>query len=171
MGVGAVFAAVLVAMVVWLRVTAVSPPSPAAATNQVLCQNMGTPPVHYSVHLDIFDAGQKEIVPAGVGLTATCDYWVHTRDTSGVIRIEAPASQAHTQFTLDDFFSVWGQPLSSNQVAQYTVQSGQQLIVFLNGKRYSGDPGKIVLKPHEDIALEIVPPVQPPPRFQWPAGL
>ncbi|MGH7777041.1 MAG: hypothetical protein ACREPI_07685 [Candidatus Dormibacterales bacterium] len=168
---GVVFAAVLVGMLVWLKLTAIPPVQPATATNQVLCQSLGNPAVHYHSHLDIFDKGQKETLPAGIGLTATCDYWLHTHDTTGVIHIEAPASQAHTKFTLADFFSLWGQPLGPQQVAQYKVGSGQSLIAFVNGKRYSGDPGSIVLKAHEDIALEIVPPLQTPPRFQWPAGL
>jgi len=130
--------------------------------------------VHYHAHLTVMYRGQPASIPANTGIPSggSCLYWMHTHDDSGVIHIEAPVGQAKRQFTLGDFFAVWGQPLSRTQVATLQVGSGNQLKVWVNGTPYTGDPSKIILKSHEQIVLEIGPPfTQPPPTFTWAAGL
>ena len=62
--------------------------------------------------------------------------------------VESPVKRT---FTLGNFFDIWGQPLSSNQVLQYS--DGKPLRVFVNGKPYTGDPRAIELQAHTLIAL------------------
>ncbi len=113
---------------------------------------------------------QRE-VSANIGLRSGCIYWLHTHDRSGVIHIEAPASQSETAFTLGDFFDVWGQPLDSTHVANLALTPSQTLVVFLDGQRYGGDPRSVPLRPHAQITLEITPPlVDPPPAYSFPAN-
>ena len=45
-----------------------------------------------------------------------------------------------------------------------------QVTVFLNGKRFSGDPRSIKLTPHALIQLDVGK-VVPPQPFTFPAGL
>lgn len=138
--------------------------------NGVECNSSEQLAVHYHAHLDILNNGQAINVPAGIGIDTAdnCLYWLHTHDTAGYIHVEAPSRVAKREFTLGDFFHVWGQPLSSQQVATIKLGSGQQLVTFVDGKRFTGDPGSIVLKSKEEIVLEITPPlVDPPPAFKW----
>jgi hypothetical protein len=38
----------------------------------------------------------------------------------------------------------------------------------VDGKPYTGDPAKVVLKSHSDVVVEIGPPfTDPPPAFDW----
>ena len=123
---------------------------------------------HYHAHLTIIQDGQERALPARIGITDTCLYWLHTHDTSGVIHIEAPAAQKDHTFTLGEFFDVWGQPLDSAHVATLNVGSGQTLVAYVDGKVYTGDPRAIPLKSHTLVVLEIQPPaVDPPPSYTW----
>ena len=84
---------------------------------------------HVHVHLQIYVNGEQRTLPAGIGILAprrtrrTVDgpfvvggaalYWVHTHDETGVVHIESPVQR---EFTLGDFFGIWGQPLGVNQL-------------------------------------------------------
>ncbi len=129
--------------------------------------------VHYHAHLSIFYRGTPVTIPAQVGIpNNSCFYWLHTHDDTGVIHIEAPSGSAHRQFTVGDFFKVWRQPLSSKQVATINLSGSDQMKVWVDGKPYSGDPSKVVLKSHTQVVVEIGPPFQdPPPSFTFPADL
>lgn len=134
----------------------------------VKCESNEQLATHYHAHLDILYQGQPVKVPAQIGIQPTCLYWLHTHDETGVIHIEAPKSEASRQFTLGEFFKIWGQPLSSKQVATIQVPAGQQLKVWVNGQPYTGDPAKVKLSSKEQIVLEIGPPfTDPPPTFTW----
>jgi hypothetical protein len=123
--------------------------------------------VHYHAHLDLFYAGRMVPVPGQVGVVQGCRYWLHTYSADGVVHVQGPAAVASRQFTLGDFFWVWGQPLSSRQVATLKVGHGQQLKAWLDGRPYAGDLAGMVLHPHDDVVLEVGPPFVPPPRFDW----
>lgn len=43
-------------------------------------------------------------VPADIGITDECMYWLHTHDTTGELHVEAPDQ---TQATLADFLEIW----------------------------------------------------------------
>jgi len=153
--------------------------TPVAANttvNNVECNSSEQLAVHYHAHLQILYNGQPVKVPTNIGIQTTCLYWLHTHNDSGTIHVESPVSQKTRVFTLGDFFQVWGQPLSSTQVATLKVGPDQQLKMYLKEDKgswqpYTGDPRKIPLKSHELIALEITPPdVNPPPDFSFQQG-
>jgi hypothetical protein len=128
--------------------------------------------VHYHAHLEILYRDQPASVPAQIGIPGNCLYWMHTHDTTGVIHIEAPKDSASRQFKLGEFFQVWGQPLSSKQVATFKTGPGEELKVWVDGQPYTGDPSQIVLKSHEQIVLEIGPPfTDPPPTYTFDPSL
>lgn len=62
---------------------------------------------HVHSHLALFVEGQEVRVPAGIGITDRCLYWLHTHATDGIIHVEAPARK---DFTLGQFFAVWASP-------------------------------------------------------------
>ena len=176
LAVGGLFLAVFLVLIVWYKVqtTSSTATNTGQPVNSIQCETGEQLATHYHSHVDILWKNQPVPIPANTGIPSgsSCLYWMHTHDDSGVIHIEAPVGQASRKFTLGDFFAVWGQPLSRTQVATLQVGSGNQLKVWVNGKPYTGDPSKIVLKSHEQIVIEIGPPfTQPPPTFSWPAGL
>jgi hypothetical protein len=135
-----------------------------------------TPPAeHYHAHLSLFASGEQIAIPRAIGiqdpilqgesvLAGSCFYWLHTHDYTGIIHVEPPAT-GHT-FTLGQFFDIWGQPLASDKVATYTGA----VTVYVDGKRYTGDPRAIVLTNHQQITLEVGTPRVAPPVYAFPAG-
>ena len=125
--------------------------------------------VHYHAHVTILYKGQPVYVPAQTGIIgSSCFYWMHTHSTSGIIHIEAPKDSASRQFTVGDFFQIWNQPLTSRQVATFSIGRGEQVKTWVDGKPYTGDPAKVVLKSHTQVVIEVGPPLtDPPPAFDW----
>jgi len=135
-----------------------------ATVDGIKCQTSEQVAYHIHAHLAIYASGDPQAVPAGIGIPGgKCLYWLHTHDASGVIHVESPAQRA---YTLGQFFDIWGQPLSTSQVGR----ASGQVTVFLNGKRFSGDPRSIKLTPHALIQLDVGK-VVPPQPFTFPAGL
>ncbi|EQD32569.1 hypothetical protein B1A_19439 [mine drainage metagenome] len=94
---------------------------------------------------------------------AGCFYWLHTHDATGIIHIETPVAR---QFTLGDFFAIWGWPLSSSDLLGHRGH----VTAYLNGKPYTGNPRQIILTEHREITLEIGNTVTPP-KYIFPLGL
>jgi hypothetical protein len=108
----------------------------------------------------------------GIDQTTQCLYWMHTHTADGVIHIEAPKSSAARKFTLGNVFDIWGKPLSSKQIGATVLTGDQKLLIFVDGKPYTGNPRNIVLGKYTQVVLEVTPPaVTPPPTFVFPAGL
>ena len=130
--------------------------------------------VHYHAHLEILNQGNDVFVPANIGITSNCFYWLHTHDNTGVIHIEAPKAEANHTYTLGNFFDVWNQPLSRTQVGTFKLAPGQKLLIFVDGKQQPDgtDPRSIGLHAHTLVVLEITPPtVDPPPSYTFAQGL
>ena len=143
---------------------ATAAPTLARRIDGIPCNNNNVT-YHVHAHLQLLFDGREVVVPANIGIdNNTCVYYVHTHDTSGEIHIEAPS---YTRFTLGNLFDIWGQPLSKSQVASLPMRKDQHVRVYLNGKRYVGDPRQIELLPHRLIALEVGPPFVPPAGFDF----
>src|SRR5450755_2267341 len=95
------------------------------------CHKDMPPTFHVHIHLSIFDpTGTQIMVPWAVGIVqpwtynhagnqvigGSCFYFLHTHDRSGIIHYEAARDFG---FTLGDFFDVWGEPLTTMNVAGY----------------------------------------------------
>lgn len=130
---------------------------------------------HIHAHLAVFVDGVPRSIPYGIGVVqptvfatpdgpfaaaTRCYYWLHTHTADGVVHVESPTRR---QYTLGDFFDIWGQPLGSTRIgpASGTVTG------YVNGTRYSGDPRAIVLSEHEDIQLDVGMPVVSPQPVDW----
>jgi hypothetical protein len=109
---------------------------------------------HIHAHLAIEHNGKAVTVPANIGFVSAayaviCIYWLHTHDDSGTIHIEAPGGN----FTLADFFAVWGQPLSATRVGPYNGH----VRASVDGLQYNGAPQDIPLRDGEQITLVVSP--------------
>jgi hypothetical protein len=106
--------------------------------------------VHYHVHVDVMVNDHVVAVPAfiGIDLTRHTISALHTHDASGVVHIE---SAKDIPFTLGQVFAEWGQPLGSDQVGPQSLGPGQELRVYRNGQRVTGDPAALRLRAHDEI--------------------
>lgn len=146
-----------------------------ATVDGISCSTSEQTAYHIHAHLAIYASGVAQTLPAGIGipgpqeiqngfvLGGKCLYWLHTHDTSGIIHIESPVERV---YTLGQFFDIWGRTLSTTQVGG---DSGT-VTVYVDGKRYHGDPRAIKLQPHTVIQLDVGT-VVPPHPYHFPAGL
>lgn len=134
---------------------------------------------HTHAHLDVFVDGKDVVVPSGIGVdidaptgidkkptldgTAT-EYYVtlcfapclsplHTHDPSGVIHTESKQDNQEP-YSLGQFFTEWGVRLDDSCVGEF-CKSDTSIAIYLNGKKYDGNPAEIKLKSHLEIAIVI----------------
>lgn len=152
-----------------------TPADPSAAAEkaglQMLSREMLA--VHYHAHLDVFSGNSRVTVPPYIGIDVNkkAITALHTHDSSGIIHIE---SADDVPFTLGQFFTEWGQPLTPTQVGQITVPAGSELRVYRNGQQVSGDPAALKLSAHDEIVVWVGPTgdkPQIPSSFDFPQGL
>ncbi|MEC5409208.1 hypothetical protein VOM14_27015 [Paraburkholderia sp. MPAMCS5] len=120
---------------------------------------------HVHAHLAIINNGQSLAVPMNVGLLSQCSYEMHTHDQTGMIHIETPTIRP---YTLGQFFDIWGQPLTSTNVAGITGN----VVAYINdngdSRRYMGDLRNIELTSMRDVTLQIgTPPISKLPIYTW----
>jgi hypothetical protein len=108
--------------------------------------------LHIHQHLDLFVAGKRVVVPAGIGIDPDGRFIspLHTHDTSGVIHVESPTVRA---FTLGEFFGVWGVRLGSGRLGGYVAGNGRALRTYVDGRPVTGDPGNVVLASHQEVVV------------------
>ena len=114
--------------------------SPSSLTiDGIECEKREHSDFHIHSHLDIFINGEKFTIPSDIGIIPnTCLYWMHTHEDSGVIHIESPENRT---FTLGQFFHIWGEKLSNNQIFDNMVEDNKTLSVYINGKKVSDGTG------------------------------
>jgi hypothetical protein len=102
------------------------------AIDGIQCNSMEQSAFHVHSHLDIIINGVYFLVPSQVGIPGNCFYWLHTHDESGKIHIEAPMLR---DFTLGQFFDIWGKKLSNDQIFNYVANANNPLHVYINGTK------------------------------------
>jgi len=120
---------------------------------------------HVHAHLAIINNGKWLALPKNIGILSSCDYEMHTHDQTGIIHIEAPSVK---NFTLGAFFDIWGEPLTSTNVAGITGD----VVAYINdngeARRYMGDLRAITLTSHRDVTLQIgTPAVSTLTTYSW----
>ncbi len=146
------------------RASAQSASAMGAPIDGISCDAQEGQRIHIHQHLVILDHGKELAIPQNIGQPAgrRCIYWVHTHTPDGIIHIEAPKDRS---FTLGDFFKVWGQPIDETHAATARAGKGSKLQVWVDGKRFTGNPAAIKLTAHRDIVIEAGPPFTKPPKF------
>ena len=200
LGIAAVLAAVLVAGIGGLAVSAAnrdrqpatSPgplaglqtgPAPWGANTADLAERLraiGIPAlspmegtaVHIHQHLDLYVDGRKVLVPAGIGIDPAVGYApLHTHDPSGVIHVESPTVRT---YTLGEFFAVWGVRITPSCLGGYCAGGGRQLRLFVDGRADRGDPTTLALAPHQELVVAFGTAAQLPSpipsTYQFPPG-
>ncbi|HEX4539521.1 MAG TPA: hypothetical protein VH112_04685 [Acidimicrobiales bacterium] len=146
----------------------------------IACQTGEQLAYHIHAHIAVYSNGALRAVPRGIGITPPtteqsssegpfiasggCFYWLHSHTQDGVIHIESPTPKI---YTLGNYFDIWQQPLSSTQVSTALGN----VVAYVNGKQYKGDPRSIPLNAHAVIQLDVGSPTVPPKSFTFPQGL
>ena len=75
---------------------------------------------------------------------------LHTHDTSGTIHVESTVDR---DFTLGQFFAVWGMPFSATCIMNYCTTGQKKLRMFVNGiENFEFD--RLVLRDGQEIVIE-----------------
>jgi hypothetical protein len=130
--------------------------------------------VHIHQHLDLWVRGRKLTVPANIGISLTEGFLspLHTHDTTGIIHVESHTAE---EFSLGQFFGVWGVPLNATTIGSLHAGGPERLRAWVNGTPLNADPTRIVLAAHQEIAIaygtEAQMPTKVPSSYAFPAGL
>ncbi len=122
---------------------------------------------HVHVALQLYDRGKRVAVPANIGISqsAGCLYWIHTHGATGFIHIEAPVVK---NFTLGQFFDIWGRDLTWQRADGVVAPHGSHVSIWVNGTAWHGNaPRTIVLRNHRMIVIQNGPPFAKPSKTQW----
>jgi hypothetical protein len=131
---------------------------------------------HIHVYVGIIENGKQIALPDGAGMknpgadsggvvnTASCFYYLHTHDASGVVHVEDPstASRSTALHTLGQFFTIWGHSLSGWTIytsGQKYAGQGSQVISNTTYTKFTGTPSSMPLYGHEVIWLESGSPI------------
>jgi len=169
-------------------------PWPAPPDPMALAQKAGLTPedaerlqFHVHAHLDVFIDAKKIVVPGGIGIDTTdpavhhgvsdgfpsyggitepcaepCISPLHTHDATGVLHTESATKKENT---LGQFFIEWDVKLDANCVGTY-CKPATPIAIFVNGKKFDGDPTAIALSDQKEIAIVIgTPPAEVPSAF------
>lgn len=132
--------------------------------------------VHIHQHLDLFVDGKPVEVPGDIGIGPQNAFisalHTHASYPPGIIHVESPTQ---VQFTLGQFFAVWGVPLSATSIGGLRETGAKKLSVFVDGKAVSADPTRIILGQRQQIVIaygtEAQLPDPVPATYDWPEGL
>ncbi len=129
--------------------------------------------MHIHQHIDIYVNGAQVEVPAEIGIPGDESFIsiVHTHDSSGIIHVESPVKK---DFTLGQFFDIWGLRFNNQCLGSYCQTTDHKLKVYVNGEAV-GDPRGLVLAPHQEIAVvygtDQDQPKSVPDHYDFAAGL
>jgi hypothetical protein len=129
-------------------------------------------------HLEVFVNRMDVVIPAGIGVTpphrrqgayvlgGSCSYPLRTTDPTGMIEIDRGRG-----LTLGQFFAAWGQPLGPRRLLGFSARGGDRVAVFVNGRRFPGDPRRVPLTRHAALMVELGGYVPPRLSYGFPPDL
>jgi hypothetical protein len=96
---------------------------------------------HIHPQLVIKADGEPYVLPANIGVTRGCMNPLHTHDSSGEIHVESPVQ---VDFTLGDFFAVWGKSIGDFGTLERLSVNGIE----------STNVENLILRDRDEILLE-----------------
>ena len=141
---------------------------------------------HVHVYVGLYVNGKQIAIPDQIGMyqpgqisngytnTATCFYYIHTHDASGMIHIESPEDQpvSASIYTLQNVLDVWGMTVGPTNVGPFMgsvrtfigrAKLGTTTVSPSSYAEYFGNPNAIALYSHEAIWFEVGAPYYTPP--------
>lgn len=108
--------------------------------------------LHIHQHMDIFIKDKKVVIPEGIGIGPGKKYFspIHVHDTTGIIHVESPILK---NFTLGQFFQIWGIQFNDQCIGIYCNDDKNKLKVYVNGDLVKTGVQNINLTAHQEIAI------------------
>lgn len=120
--------------------------------------------MHIHPILKIFIDGQAQEIPANIGVeglsgdstheqakaSATCLHFLHTHDASGTLHVESPVPM---DYSLGDFFAVWGKTFTKDQILDSKVDDKHHIHFIVDGQENS-DFENLILKDKQQIEIK-----------------
>jgi hypothetical protein len=114
-----------------------------------------------AVHVELFANRKVIIVPRGIGVAHRgCTYPVSTDTPTGVAHVRG-------RRTLGDLFRIWGRRLGPARLLTFAGR----VAVFVDGKRYHGEPQRVPLAKHSEIVVEVGGYLPPHRSYLFPKGV
>lgn len=133
-------------------------PAPTDVAQRVVAAGLDLGPMgmaeHYHPQLRVVVKGDEVLVPANIGVDPTTGAMssLHTHEPDGTLHVEA--KQAGERFTLGQFLTEWGVPLSARSLGDVAAGRGS-VQVTSNGQRVTGDPRQLRLEPEQQIVVRV----------------
>ena len=96
----------------------------------LLCTTDMATRYHIHPQLRIVIDGNDQVIPANIGIRPECMTSIHTHTADGIIHVESPVAK---DFTLGDFFAVWGKPFDQTHILDRTTDTARSIVVTVNG--------------------------------------
>ncbi|KKR33154.1 MAG: hypothetical protein UT63_C0023G0017 [Candidatus Gottesmanbacteria bacterium GW2011_GWC2_39_8] len=108
--------------------------------------------LHTHQHLDLIISGKNEKVPEEIGVGENDSFIsaIHTHDDSGIIHIE---SNDKRNYTLGQFFDIWGVRFNDDCIGGYCTKGDKKLSVYVNGKPVKDNFQQIILESRQEIVI------------------
>ena len=103
---------------------------PAGDPTLTTCVSLSDVLLTFKFNIRIILNGTQIIIPAKIGDEAGCTRPMHTIDNSGDVYVESPI---YYQYTLGDFFAVWGQVFTKDQILTLHADSNHMITMAVNG--------------------------------------
>lgn len=138
------------------ELTTKAPWDPNGAKSAARATALGLPPegttMHEHANVQIFVHGKPEPVPKDIGINAAEGTLqsIHTHDDTGTVHLESSQSR---EFTLGEFFGVWGVRFTQDCLGAYCNDDVNTLRVYLNGEEVTGDPWNVQLDDQSVIVV------------------
>lgn len=123
----------VIIFIIWLAFYGSSSATLSKSNREIAlaCTNDMATRFHIHTNLEILINEEKQIIPTDVGVNSACMNALHTHDMNGVIHVESPQER---DFTLSDFFAVWGKTYSKDQILDAKADDQHIIRETVNGK-------------------------------------
>lgn len=105
--------------------------------------------LHHHAKLEIIIGGERQTIPANIGILPGIMRPIHTHSADNEIHLEGPCQR---EFKLGEFFEIWGKKFSSNGIFDKDSNSGT-LTMLVNGIE-NNEFENYIIKDGDDIVIE-----------------
>jgi len=108
--------------------------------------------LHTHTEVQIYVHGQPVTIPANVGIDIPTQFIasIHTHTADGIVHVE---SSTVADFTLQEFFDIWGVRFTQSCIGGYCDGGQNELQVFRDGKEVTGSFGSVPLADQSVVVI------------------
>lgn len=125
--IGCAVVAAVIGGIVWLGSKSLAP-----AEDEIIARGG----IHWHPELSIYIRGDKQAIPANIGIGVTHNP-MHTHDDTGVIHMEFSGLVKKDDTRLGKFFEVWGKRLDSSCIFEFCTGPDGTMKMLVNGQENS----------------------------------